>query len=147
MRNAKHWLQWCLCLHWAKWLFLRSCPQPLIFSKRNSDSGQWLRKGCFLSKILEYMSPSIGPSIRWSRPVPSAFFVFQTWQVELISKNSKLFEMFVGKLKTCTCAFLNRGLLQDFSPLWYGVLPVVFLVTVFPTALRTLTSSSDVVWD
>ncbi len=55
----------------------------------------------------------------------------------------------IGKLQTgCTCAFLSRGslrALQDFSPSWRSVLPIVFLVTIVPAALRWLTRSSRVV--
>ncbi len=50
--------------------------------------------------------------------------------------------------RACTCAFLSRGTLrvrQDFSPLRRGVLPIVFLVTMVPAALRSLTRSSHVV--
>jgi len=48
----------------------------------------------------------------------------------------------------CTRAFLSRGTLrelQHFNPLQHSVLPVVCLVTVVPTDLRSLTSSSSVV--
>ncbi len=48
----------------------------------------------------------------------------------------------------CTCAFLRRGTLrrlQDFSPSRHSVLPIVFLVTMVPAALRSLTRSSRVV--
>ncbi len=49
--------------------------------------------------------------------------------------------------RACTCAFLNRGTLQalqDFS--FYGiVLPVVFLVTMVPAALRSLIRSFSIV--
>ncbi len=52
----------------------------------------------------------------------------------------------IGKLQTgCTCAFLSRGTLralQDFSPSWRSVLLIVFLVTMVPTALRSLTRST-----
>ncbi len=50
--------------------------------------------------------------------------------------------------RTCTCAFLSRGtlrVLQDFSPSRRCMLPIVFLVTMVPTALRSLTRSSRVV--
>ncbi len=43
-----------------------------------------------------------------------------------------------------TCAFLSRGTLRalrDFSPSQRSVLPIVFLVTMFPAALRSLTRS------
>ncbi len=48
----------------------------------------------------------------------------------------------------CTCAFLSRGILRalhDFSPSRRSVLPIVFLVTMVPAALRSLTRSSCVV--
>ncbi len=55
----------------------------------------------------------------------------------------------IGKLQTgCTCAFLSRGILrvlQDFSPSRRSVLPIVFLVTMVPAALRSLTRSSRIV--
>ncbi len=50
--------------------------------------------------------------------------------------------------RACACAFLNRGTLQalqDFSPSWRSVLPIVFLVTMVPAALKSLTRSSRVV--
>ncbi len=50
--------------------------------------------------------------------------------------------------RACTCAFLSRGslrVLQDFSPSRRSVLPTVFLVTMVPAALRSLTISSRVV--
>ncbi len=50
--------------------------------------------------------------------------------------------------RACTCAFLSSGTLralQDFSPSWRSVLPIVFLVTMVPAALRSLTRSSRVV--
>ncbi len=54
-----------------------------------------------------------------------------------------------GKLQTaCTCAFLSWGTLwalQDFSPSWCSMLPIVFLVSMVPAALRSLTRSSRVV--
>ncbi len=55
----------------------------------------------------------------------------------------------IGKLQTgCTCAFLSGGTLQalqDFSPSLRSVLSIVFLVTMVPAALRSLTRSSHVV--
>src|SRR4029434_9959236 len=48
----------------------------------------------------------------------------------------------------CTCASLSRGTLralQDFKPLRRSVLPMVFLVTVVPAALRSFKSSPCVV--
>src|SRR4029434_5661123 len=59
----------------------------------------------------------------------------------------------IGKLQTahmymCTCASLSRGtlrVLQYFKPLRRSVLPMVFLVTVVPAALRSFTSSPCVV--
>ncbi len=51
--------------------------------------------------------------------------------------------------RACTCVFLSRGTLralqdfspsqQDFSPSQHSVLPIVFLVTTVPAALRSLT--------
>src|SRR4029434_9868827 len=48
----------------------------------------------------------------------------------------------------CTCASLSSGtlqVLQYFKLLWRSVLPMVFLVTVVPAALRSFTSSPCVV--
>src|SRR4029434_10897807 len=50
--------------------------------------------------------------------------------------------------QSCTRAFLSRGTLralQDFKPSRRSVLPMVFLVTVVPAALRSFTSSPCVV--
>ncbi len=50
--------------------------------------------------------------------------------------------------RACTCVFLSRGTLralQDFSPSWRSVLPIVFLVTTVLAALRSLTRSSCLV--
>ncbi len=50
--------------------------------------------------------------------------------------------------RACTCAFLSRGTLralQDFSPSRRSVLPIVFLVTMVPADLRSLTRYSRVV--
>src|SRR4029434_4424400 len=50
--------------------------------------------------------------------------------------------------RPCTCASLSRGtlrVLQYFKPLRRNVLPMVFLVTVVPAALRSFTSSPCVV--
>src|SRR4029434_2660229 len=49
--------------------------------------------------------------------------------------------------RPCTCASLSRGTLrvQYFKPLRRSVLPMVFLVTVVPAALRSFTSSPCVV--
>ncbi len=50
--------------------------------------------------------------------------------------------------RACTCSFLSRGTLralQDFSPSRRSMLPIVFLVTIVPAALRSLTRSSRVV--
>ncbi len=47
-----------------------------------------------------------------------------------------------------TCAFLSRGtlwVLENFSPSRCRVLPIVFLVTMFPAALRSLTRSFCVI--
>ncbi len=46
--------------------------------------------------------------------------------------------------RACTWIFLSRGalqVLQDFSPSRHSVLPIVFLVTMIPAALRSLRSS------
>ncbi len=52
----------------------------------------------------------------------------------------------IGKLQTaCTCAFLSGGTLQalqDFSPSLRSVLSIVFLVTMVPAVVRSLTRSS-----
>ncbi len=49
----------------------------------------------------------------------------------------------IGTLQTaCTCAFLSRGSLR--APSRRSVLPVVFLVTMVPAALRSLIKSSRV---
>ncbi len=48
----------------------------------------------------------------------------------------------------CACVFLRRGTLralQDFSPSRCSVLPIVFLVTMVPAALRSLSRSYRVV--
>ncbi len=90
--------------------------------------------------------------------------VLQTQRVELIPKSSILVssdhntftqfssESFRCSLANfrwaCTCAFLSRGTLralQDFSPSRRSVLPIVFLVTMVPAALKSLTRSSRVV--
>ncbi len=50
--------------------------------------------------------------------------------------------------RACTCVFLSRGTLrelQDFSLSRHSVLPIVFLLTMVPAALRSLTRSSSVV--
>src|SRR4029434_9040037 len=50
--------------------------------------------------------------------------------------------------RPCTCASLSRGtlrVLQYFKPLRRSVLPMVFLVTVVPAALRSFTSPPCVV--
>ncbi|CAN0419867.1 unnamed protein product, partial [Lampetra planeri] len=47
--------------------------------------------------------------------------------------------------RACICAFLSRGtlrVLQVISPSRRSVLPTVFLVTMVPAALRSLTISS-----
>src|SRR4029434_976281 len=55
---------------------------------------------------------------------------------------------FANFRRPCTCASLSRGtlrVLQYFKPLRRSVLPMVFLVTVVPAALRSFTSSPCVV--
>src|SRR4029434_26891 len=90
----------------------------------------------------------------------SAFIPLQTRQVELMPKSSILVssdhitfsQSSLESLKCslanfrrlCTCASLSRGtlqVLQYFKPLRRSVLPMVFLVTVVPAALRSFTSS------
>ncbi len=70
----------------------------------------------------------------------------------LVSSDHNTFTQFSSEslaLQTgCTCAFMSRGslqALQDFSPSRSSVLPIVFLVTMVPAALRSLTRSSRVV--
>ncbi len=94
----------------------------------------------------------------------AAFLLLQTRRVELMPKSSILvssnhntFTQFSSESfrcslanfrRACTCAFLSRGTLralQDFSPSRRSVLPIVFLVTMVPAALRSLTRSSRVV--
>ncbi len=70
----------------------------------------------------------------------AAFLLLQIRWVELMPKS------WIFRLQTC--AFLSRGTLrapQDFSPSRRSVLPIVFLVTMVPAALRSLTRSSRVV--
>ncbi len=86
--------------------------------------------------------------------------LLQTRQVELMPKSWILVPSDYNTLtqfssqslanfrRACTCAFLSRGTLralQDFSPLRHTVLPIVFLVTMVPASLRSLTRSSRVV--
>src|SRR4029434_6145292 len=94
----------------------------------------------------------------------SAFFPLQTRRVELMPKSLILvssdhitfyqssLESFKGSLanfrRPCTCASLSWGtlqVLQYFKPLRRSVLPMVFLVTVVPAALRSFTSAPCVV--
>ena len=90
----------------------------------------------------------------------SASFPLQTRRVELMPKSSILvssdhimfsqssLESLANLRWPCTCAFLIRGTLralQDFKPLRRSVLPMVFLVTVVPAALRSFTSSPCIV--
>src|SRR4029434_10681082 len=90
----------------------------------------------------------------------SAFFPLYMRQVELMPKSSILvssdhktfsksfLESFKCSLANFRCASLSRGtlrVLQDFKPLRRSVLPIVFLVTVVPAALRSFTSSPCVV--
>src|SRR4029434_2500594 len=94
----------------------------------------------------------------------SAFLPLQTRQVELMPKSlieglicthpvsQSSLELFKCSLpnfrRPCTCASLSRGtlrVLQYFKPLRRSVLPMVFLVTVVPAALRSFTSSPCVV--
>ncbi len=113
---------------------------------------------------------SIGPSMQWSRPVPLAEKQPQSmmfprpcltvgnesswcqrakfWSHLTTTLSQFSSESLANFRQACTCAFLSRGtlrVLQDFSPLWRSVLPIVFLLTVVPTALRSLTSSFRVV--
>ncbi len=90
----------------------------------------------------------------------AAFLLLQTWRVELmlkswilVSSDHNTFTQFSSESlanfrRACTCAFLSRGTLralQGFSPSRRSVLPIVFLVTMVPAALRSLTRSSRVV--
>ncbi len=92
--------------------------------------------------------------------VIAAFLFLQTRRVELmpkslilVSSDHNTFTQFSSESlanfrRACTCAFLSRGTLQalqDFSPPRRSVLPIVFLVTMVPAALRSLTRSSRVV--
>ncbi len=80
---------------------------------------------------------TVGMVFLWSL---AAFLLLQTRWVELMTKS------WIFRLQTC--AFLSRGtlrVLQDFSPSRRSVLPIVFLVTMVPAALRSLTRSSRVV--
>ncbi len=71
----------------------------------------------------------------------------------LVSSDHNTFTQFSSESladfrRACTCAFLSTGTLralQDFSPPWRSVLSIVFLVTVVPASLRSLTRSSRVV--
>ncbi len=83
--------------------------------------------------------------------VIGSFLPLQTRRVELMPKSSILVSSdhntFTHFRRACTCAFLSRGtlrVLQDFSPSQRSVLPIVFLVTMVPAALRSLTRSSRV---
>ncbi len=90
----------------------------------------------------------------------AAFLLLQTHRDELmpkswilVSSDHNTFTQFSSESlanfrRACTCAFLSKGTLralQDFSPSRRSVLPIVFLVTMIPDALRSLTSSSRVV--
>ncbi len=90
----------------------------------------------------------------------AAFLLLQTRRVELmpkslilVSSDHNTFTQFSSESlanfrRACTCAFLSRGTLralQNFSPSQRSVLPIVFLVTMVPVALRSLTRSSRVV--
>ncbi len=71
----------------------------------------------------------------------------------LVSSDHNTFTQFSSESlanfrRACICAFLSRGslrALQDFSPSRRSVLPIVFLVTMVPAALRSLTRSYRVV--
>ncbi len=73
----------------------------------------------------------------------------------LVSSDHNTFPQFSSESlenfrRACTCAFLSRGTLwalQGFSPSRCNVLPIVFLATMVPAALRSLTRSSCVVLD
>ncbi len=61
---------------------------------------------------------------------------------QTLSPSSESFRCSLANFRrACTFAFLSRGTL----PSWCSVLPVVFLVTMVPAALRSLTRSSRVV--
>ncbi len=71
----------------------------------------------------------------------------------LVSSDHNTFTQFSSESlanfrRACTFAFLSRGTLwalQDFSPSRRSVLPIVFLVTMVPAALKSLTRSSRLV--
>ncbi len=93
--------------------------------------------------------------------VIAAFLLLQTRRVELMPKTSiwshltttlspRSPQSLANFRRAFTCAFLSRrpcGRLQDFSPSRHSVLPIVFLVTMVPAALRSLTRSSHAVLD
>ncbi len=89
----------------------------------------------------------------------AAFLLLQIRQVKLmpkiwilVSSDHNTFTQFFSESLAnfrwvCTCDFLSRGTLralQNFSPSWRSVLTIVFLVTMLPAALRSLTRSSHV---
>ncbi len=88
------------------------------------------------------------------------FLLLQRRRVELmpeswilVSSDHNTFTQFSSESlanfrRACTCAFLSWGTLlalHDFSPSQSSVLPFVFLVTMVPAALSSLTRSSRVV--
>src|SRR4029434_4256259 len=89
----------------------------------------------------------------------SAFFPLQTRQIELMPKSLidlttsclpillRKIQVFIGKLQTALyICFLEQGDLASAAvPLRRSVLPMVFLVTVVPAALRSFPSSPCVV--
>ncbi len=87
----------------------------------------------------------------------AAFLLLQTRRVklmsilDLISSDHNTFTQFSSESLPNfrrTCAFLSRGTLwalQDFIPLRHRVLPIVFLVTMVPAALKSSIRSSRVV--
>ena len=94
----------------------------------------------------------------------SAFLFLQTRWVELMLNSSILVSSdhitysqvssgssrcsLANFRRACTCAFFSRGTLcaqQDFNPSRCSVLLMVLFMTVVPTALKSLTSSSCVV--
>src|SRR4029434_2067466 len=104
--------------------------------------------------------------LRWERlciqQLLPGFFTNQSFMEEkksstLVSSDHRTFfqsslESFKYSLanfrRPCTCASLSKGtlrVLQYFKPLRRSVLPMVFLVTVVPAALRSFTSSPCVV--
>ncbi len=83
-------------------------------------------------------------------PPNTASWVDASWI--LVSYDHNTFTQFSSESlanfrQACTCAYLSRGTLralQHFSPSRRSLLPIFFLVTMVPAALRSLTRSSRV---